>query len=105
MYPAFEGVAFSLWFFPAYFYPYYFLFALAGLLHASNGWLAVMQLCGVRLKKDRFLIPVSLTGAIMILTSLLSFGGVFFDIGDPAQSDYAQLVAQQFGFDVNQPWK
>ena len=37
VYPRFEGVAFSIAWIPAYFYPYYLLLGLAGLYHATMG--------------------------------------------------------------------
>ena len=37
VYPGFEGLAFSIAAVPGYFYPYYFLLAVAGFYHGING--------------------------------------------------------------------
>ena len=103
VFPEFEGLSFSLWYFPAYFYPYYFLLAMAGFYHMTLG------LDRVRI---RFSLPLpTLSSRILLLTvaawsviSLLALGGLLFPVSDPSTSAFALLGAQLFGLDVSRPW-
>ena len=108
VYPEFEGLAFSLWLFPVYFYPYYFLLALAGFYHASNGLRTLAARSGIRvttLYARRVQASVSTIAAMWIMIALMSLGGVFFDVGDPTDNDFARLAATLFDMDPSQPWK
>lgn len=91
--PRFEGVSFSLHWFAWWFYPYYFLLALFGFYHALNGSrLALSALAIVRRPFPRsYLSPVTTIAAILFVLSLCAFGGLWFDVGDPFASDYAQV--------------
>lgn len=102
VYPEFEGLAFSLWYFPAYFYPYYFLLALAGFYHATNGlrMLAAKQGLAISASTQR---SVTALAACWIAISLAALGGLLFDVGDPASHGFAQLLAEVFGADPRQP--
>lgn len=93
VYPGFEGLAFSISAVPGYFYPYYFLLAVAGLYHGLNG-------AGIALA--RLGRPVALTGAalqrstaagaVLTVLALGGFGGWFYDVGDVRSSGFAVLT-------------
>jgi len=80
--PGFVGVSFSIWWAPAYFYPYYFLLYMAGLYHSYNGVSLLLLRSGISgLHRTRFARPaVMLVGAVGITFSLLAFGGQLFGI-------------------------
>jgi succinate dehydrogenase/fumarate reductase cytochrome b subunit len=63
VYPGFAGLAFSIEVAPGYFYPYYFLLALAGLYHGLNGiGIAAARLGAVQLVSGRLLNRATLAG-------------------------------------------
>lgn len=103
VFPEFEGLSFSLWYFPVYFYPYYFLLALAGFYHMAIG---INRIGG------RFSLPVPRrTSKVIIalavgwtLISLLALGGHLFSVPNPSDSDFARLGEKLFDLDVSQPW-
>lgn len=94
----FESVAFSLWWMPAYFYPYYLLLFSTGLYH---GWMGLQTLLararllapGAWLQSTKYLLII---GALSCSAALLSFGGVLGDTPDPRDSDYARTYAELF---------
>jgi len=99
----FESVAFSLWWVPAYFYPYYLALFSAGLYH---GWMGLQTL----LTHARILAPGTLhksTKYLMIIgamgcgAALLSFGGLLGGAADPRNSDYARTYAELFTIDLS----
>lgn len=98
VYPGFEGLSFSLSAVPGYFYPYYFLLAVAGAFHAING-------AGVALGRLGWGGALStrstavMTGAAAVFTSLALFGlgGVLFEVANPYDSDFARLVTEITG--------
>ncbi len=94
----FAGVAFSLWWMPWYFYPYYFLLFMAGAYHSLNGSdMLAQRLFSYRLIKGQRRMQVLMgLGAIMISTALLSFGGNLRDNPDPLDSDFARLYQTLF---------
>ena len=100
----FEGLAFSLWFFPAYFYPYYFLLALAGFYHVTMGLRTLLNRFGITWSRRNHLIA-TFAAAAWITISLMSLGGLLFNIEGLADSDYARLAAQLTGLDPTEPWK
>ncbi len=96
VFPHFAGVAFTFRWVPAYFWPYYLLLALCGWYHLVHGLSVALPVLGVRTglllhRKPVFLSVVGLGSAALVL-GVLALGGVFFDVGDPASSDYAKLV-------------
>jgi len=102
VFPEFQGVSFSLWYFPAYFYPYYFLLALAGFFHATNGLRMLAAQNGLILNAN---VQKSMTAlaACWIAISLAALGGHLFDVGDNANHDFAQLLETVFGTDRTVP--
>ena len=108
---SFDSVAFTLWWVPGFFYPYYLLLFCAGLYHGYTG--VQILLARTRLlAPDQFgvsgdsrLMPQStkyllLIGAIGCSAALLSFGGVLNEIGDPRDSDYAQTLARLYSINL-----
>ena len=93
VWPRFEGVAFSIEWVPAWFYPYYFLLGLAGLYHGVNGSRIALGRLGLRLRPlgASQAMAIASVGGVAIAVSLLAFGGVWFDVGDPMRSAYGQL--------------
>ncbi len=102
VYPGFEGLAFSLWFAPWYFYPYYFLLALAGFYHATFGLLTLARRRGMAVPLS-WHGPVTLAVAVLILLSLLSLGGILVDVGDPTDNDFARLAERLLGTRFDSP--
>ena len=95
----FSGVGFTLQWTPYAFYPYYFLLAVGGLYHGLNGVpVAVNRLVP---RKDNTS-PLSLSNnalryatfcaCLATALALLSFGGLFFNVGGVMQTEYALLI-------------
>ena len=109
VYPGFAGLAFSIAAVPAYFYPYYFLLAVAGLYHGLNG-------AGIALGRLRpgagpaamlnivALKRATLAGALLTVAALGGLGGWYYDVGNVAESDFARLttgiVEEVFGVSI-----
>jgi len=91
IYPEFEGLSFSLAFLPLWFYPYYFLLAMAGLYHGSNGVASMLVRNGMLSDRRKLVLPLLLLGGIGIVISLMSLGGLLFGIPDPMDNDYARF--------------
>jgi succinate dehydrogenase/fumarate reductase cytochrome b subunit len=92
--PFFAGVSFSMHFAPWFFYPYYGLLGVAGLYHAFYGIPVALGVLGVRVPQvlrrgTGFWAPVGL-GAALIVTALLGFGGLLYEIDDPYDNDFAR---------------
>jgi succinate dehydrogenase/fumarate reductase cytochrome b subunit len=93
--PMAGGLAFSLWWMPAMFYPYYLLLALCGLYHGLNGLLIAASVMGVSVPRALregwgFWVPVTV-GSVVLFVAILGMGGVLHDIPDPTDNDYARL--------------
>ncbi|XOV86084.1 MAG: hypothetical protein ACFHX7_14060 [Pseudomonadota bacterium] len=100
-YPGFEGVAFTFWWAPAYFYPYYFLLALAGFYHGTQGVRILLARVGV-VTRAKYQVPMTLVAAVWIAVVLLALGGHLFEIGNPIDNDYARTYAELFDLDLSQ---
>lgn len=98
VYPGFAGLAFSIAAVPGYFYPYYFLLALAGFYHGLNGVSIAAGRLGwsVRLPSTA-LRRLSIAAGLCTACALMGFGGVFFDVGDVYASDFAKLAMEITG--------
>lgn len=92
VFPGFAGIAFTFRWAPAYFWPYYLLFALAGWYHLVQGLFVALPLFGVPVPGGRGFIALVSMGSIALVLGVLALGGVFFDVGDPMTSAYARLV-------------
>jgi succinate dehydrogenase/fumarate reductase cytochrome b subunit len=95
-FPGFAGVAFTFKWVPAYFWPYYLLLALSGWYHLVHGLSVALPVLGVKslnvLHRKPVFLSVVGAGAVGLVVGVLSLGGVFFDVGEPMNSDYARLV-------------
>ncbi len=112
VYPGFAGLAFSIEFLPGFFYPYYLLLGVAGFYHALNGSSIALRRLRGRLGGRigglgrRFVLPqrrlaiASSVAALVMVVSLLGFGGVWFDVGDVASSDFARLAKELLGVET-----
>lgn len=98
VYPGFEGLAFSIAAVPGYFYPYYFLLAVAGLYHGLNGaGIAISRLGRPMTLTGTALRRATAAGAVLTVLALGGFGGWFYDVGDVASSDFALLTTRIAG--------
>ena len=106
-FPEFEGVSFSLWWVPAYFYPYYFLLFMAGLYHGTMGVFSVLGRLGFIRMTSANSLPVLVTalGAIGVTLALLGFGGLLFEIDDPRDNDYARQYGELMDIELTAPRK
>lgn len=103
--PGFEGVAFSLWWQPLTFYPYYTLFALAALYHSLNGLSIALGTFGVRVPRllrsgPGFWVPIAGAGGVLFL-AILALGGLLFEIPDPTANEYAKMWNELLGVDLS----
>jgi len=93
VYPGFAGLAFSIDAFPGFFYPYYFLLALAGLYHGLNGaGIAASRLGWLGALPSVHLRRATLAGALITVLALGGFGGWFFNVGAVWESSFAVLT-------------
>lgn len=99
----FSGVAFSLWWMPWYFYPYYFLLFMAGAYHSLNGSNMLTQrlFSHALITSKRQMQVVMLLAAIMISTALFSFGGNLREDPDPRDNDFARLYQTLFNLEFS----
>ena len=101
VFPGFEGIAFTLRWVPAYFWPYYLLLAVGGWYHLVHGLWVALPVLGVRasLVPQRQAVFRALVGvgAVVLVAGVLALGGVFFDVGEPTTSAYARLVLRLTG--------
>ncbi len=95
------GLAFSLWWMPWVFYPYYTLFAFSAAYHGWNGLFLFASSWGRPLAAalrtgPGFWLPVGLVCALT-LAGVLRLGGAFGDIADPTDNAYARMW-EDFGY-------
>ncbi len=98
VYPGFEGLAFSISAVPGYFYPYYFLLAVAGLYHGLNGTgIALSRLGRPTALSSAGLQRATAAGAVLTVLALGGFGGWYYDVGDVRSSGFAVLTTRIAG--------
>ena len=98
IYPGFHGLAFSVAAVPAYFFPYYFLLALAGFYHAFNGvGIAASRLGFAAKVSNRTLTTVTAVAAGLGLLTLLALAGTWHELGDLYAGEFAQLALEIVG--------
>ena len=101
VYPGFEGLAFTLQAVPGYFYPYYFLLALAGLYHGLNGaTIALARLRGSTVLALSTLKHATVVGAALTVVALGGLSGIWTHLDDPQDSAFAQLAHAVLAGDV-----
>jgi len=99
VFPGFEGLSFSLWWIPTYFYPYYLLLGSFGFYHATNGLMTLARRRGLGVPWQAQ-VTASVIMTALVGLALLSMGGAFFDIANPVDNDYARLFEQLFGIEL-----
>ncbi|PCC73839.1 Succinate dehydrogenase/Fumarate reductase transmembrane subunit [Nannocystis exedens] len=97
VYPGFDGVAYTLVWAFAYFFPYYLLFSLAGLYHGLNGLALALPRIGLRgpaaLRSGRAVAGAWLAGAVALTLGMAGLAGAFHDVRERAvASPYARLL-------------
>ncbi|MDC0668245.1 hypothetical protein [Nannocystis radixulma] len=97
VYPGFDGVAYTMVWFFAYFFPYYLLFSAAGLYHALNGLTFALPRIGLAgppaLRSHRAVVAAWAAGAVALALGLAGFAGAWHDVRERAiASPYAQLL-------------
>lgn len=98
IHPGFAGMSFTLAWLPAYFYPYYFLLGTAGLYHGLHGLGVAAARFGWHLRVSaRTARIATAAGAIAFALALLGFGGVWYEIADPFDNDFARLMVEIAG--------
>ena len=93
IHPEFEGLAFTLQRLPAFFYPYYALFAAAALYHVWFGLRSMLKPRLARLPALAFasrVLPV--LAWIAITAGLLALGGRLFPVDDASGTEFARLI-------------
>ena len=95
IYPGFLGLAFSIDYAPAYFYPYYFLLGMAGFYHGLNGLGIALTRLGVPLHVQNGQLRIATGAATALLAvALLGLGGIWYDVGDLSQSEFGQCALE-----------
>ena len=93
IYPGFEGLAFSIDYAPWYFFPYYFLLGLAGFYHGINGvGIALGRLGFSGRMVNPVVVPATAFAGVFTLAALLGLYGVWTDVGQPYESEFAKLA-------------
>ena len=98
IYPGFDGLAFSISAVPGYFYPYYFLLAVAGLFHGLNGAAIALTRLGRPVQLGQATLQrATAAGALLTVLALGGFGGWYYDVGDVRSSEFAVLTTRIAG--------
>lgn len=96
VFPDFDAIAFTMIWTPAYFIPYYTVFAIAGLYHALHGVTLALPRLGLQAPggaRARWVVVVTLIGAAAIVLAIARFAGAFDDHRDRVLAgDYARLL-------------
>jgi succinate dehydrogenase/fumarate reductase cytochrome b subunit len=93
IYPEFQGLAFTFQWLPAYFYPYYSLFAAAALYHVWFGLRSMLKQRMARLPALAFASHVlPMLAWVAIAVALLALGGQLFPVDNASDTEFAQLL-------------
>ena len=83
VWPGFDAIAFTMLWVPAYFIPYYALFAVAALYHLIHGLTVALPRLGVRrmgrLRDGRVVMGLAVVGGVLLLLGVAGFAGAFDD--------------------------
>jgi succinate dehydrogenase/fumarate reductase cytochrome b subunit len=98
VYPEFEGVAFTFDLVPWFFYPYYPLLGLAGVLHGLLGVRVALGVLGVKLPQalrrgPGLWFPIA-ASAILVTLGVAALGGLLFEFPDPSEHPFARLLRE-----------
>ncbi len=94
VYPESAGIAFTLVWIPLFFWPYYAVLAISGVLHLGYGLpraISVLRRTGDRSQRSVALMVGLLLTAMLVALGLLGFSGALYPIEDPFASDYAAM--------------
>lgn len=94
VWPESAGLAFSLWWMPWFFYPYFTLFALAGVHHTLYGFglaLRAIGLPGVKVPTPARMRTAFILALLLSAGALLALGNPSEDRPAPTDNDYARL--------------
>ena len=100
VWPGFDAIAFTMLWVPAYFFPYYALFAVAALYHLIHGLTVALPRLGVRrmgrLRDGRVVMGLAVVGGVLLLLGVAGFAGAFDDEarGRAIDSRYARLLEE-----------
>ncbi len=99
VWPGFDAIAFTMVWNPAYFIPYYTLFAVAALYHLINGLAVGLPRLGVRrfawLRTGRAVAGLVAVGAALLVLGVAGFAGAFAEVrGRAIDSSYARMLAE-----------
>jgi succinate dehydrogenase/fumarate reductase cytochrome b subunit len=97
VFPGFDGVAYTLVWVFAYFFPYYLLFSIAALYHALNGLALALPRIGLAgppaLRSHRAIVAAWAAGAVALALGLAGLASAWHDVRERAiASPYAQLL-------------
>lgn len=100
VFPGFEAIAFTMVWQPAWFIPYYAVFAVAALYHALHGLTLALPRLGLRAARgaSRLVPAIVGVGAALLLLGVAGFAGAFEAVRERAiAGDYAALL-ERLGF-------
>jgi succinate dehydrogenase/fumarate reductase cytochrome b subunit len=102
VFPGFDAIAFTMVWTPAYFIPYYTVFAVAALYHMVNGLTQALPRLGLRgaggPRTGPLVYGVTIVGAIGLILAVAGFAGAFHDVRQRAvDSEYARML-EELGF-------
>lgn len=92
----FAGLTYSEAYLPAFFFPYYVLLGIAGLVHMLQGLLVAAGVLRWRvpgvLSRPRVIGSVAAVGSVLVLLAVLAFAGALFPVHDPMDNDFARFA-------------
>lgn len=99
VWPNFDALAFTMIWNPAYFIPYYALFAVAGLYHLIQGLALALPRLGARrwpgLRSQRVVFALASGGALLLVLGVAGFAGAFSEVREGAvDGSYARLLEE-----------
>lgn len=102
VWPGFDAIAFTMIWIPAYFIPYYTLFAVAALYHLINGLTVALPRLGLRglvgPNTGKLVVGLTIVGSVALVLGVAGFCGAFAEVREGAvDGAYARLL-ERLGF-------
>lgn len=94
IHPESLGVAFALAWIPVFFWPYYLLLAVSGVLHLGYGLpraVSIVRRAADRSQRSRALAIGLCIAALLVALGVVGVSGALYPIEDPFSSDYAGI--------------
>jgi len=94
IYPESLGVAFALVWIPVFFWPYYLLLGVSGVVHLGYGLprsLSLMRRMSDRSQRSRALAIGLCVGALLVALGLVGLSGALYPTADPFATDFAGI--------------